>query len=134
MKYLFAACLLACASAHAADLTIQIDAIRSAEGSVSVSLFGSADAFLKTPLQLVRVKAEKGSLTVQLKDLAPGDYAFSVYHDANDNGKLDRNALGIPLEDYAASNNAIGNMGPPAYADARFALPAGGLDMRVKLH
>jgi uncharacterized protein (DUF2141 family) len=38
--------------------------------------------------------------------LPAGDYAFAVYHDANGNGKLDRNGVGMPTEDYAFSNNA----------------------------
>ena len=31
-----------------------------------------------------------------------------------------KNMMGIPSEDYAASNNAKGFMGPPSYKDAKF--------------
>jgi uncharacterized protein (DUF2141 family) len=134
MKHLFAAAaILAFGSAHAADLTIHVDDVKSADGTVNVALYDSADTFLRKPLQAIQAKAQKGAVTVQLKDLAPGDYAVAVYHDANGNGKMDRNMMGIPSEDYAFSNNAMGKMGPPQFDDARLAVPAAGLDTRVSL-
>jgi uncharacterized protein (DUF2141 family) len=30
--------------------------------------------------------------------VTPGDYAISVFHDENSNGKLDRNFMGMPKE------------------------------------
>ena len=69
-----------------------------------------------------------------LRDLPAGDYAFAVFHDANSNGKLDKNMLGMPTEDYAFSNNALGKMGPPSFEQARISLPAAGATVRVTLH
>jgi len=47
--------------------------------------------------------------------------AVSVMHDENDNGKMDSNFLGIPLEGYATSNNVPHSMsGPPRFKDAEF--------------
>jgi uncharacterized protein (DUF2141 family) len=39
----------------------------------------------------------------------------------------------MPTEDYAFSNNAVGQMGPPSYDSARFAIPAAGATVRVSL-
>jgi uncharacterized protein (DUF2141 family) len=36
-------------------------------------------------------------------------------------------------EGHGFSNNAIGNMGPPSFEQARFTLPAGGATVRVSL-
>lgn len=69
--------------------------------------------------------------TVVLKDLPAGGYAFVVLHDANSNGKLDRNLLGVPTEDYAFSNDALGKMGPPSFEQARFSPPAAGATVRL---
>jgi len=66
-------------------------------------------------------------------DLPEGEYAIAVYHDANGNGKMDSNLMGIPTEDYAFSNNAVGKMGPPSYDQAKFALPAAGSTVRLTL-
>ena len=70
---------------------------------------------------------------VVFKDLPEGEYAFAVYHDANANGKMDKNLIGMPTEDFAFSNNAMGKMGPPDYASAKFAMPAAGATVRVSL-
>lgn len=55
--------------------------------------------------------------TVVMKDLPAGGYAFVVIHDANSNGKLDRNLLG--------------KMGPPSFEQARFSPPAAGATVRL---
>ena len=52
--------------------------------------------------------------------LPHGEYAISVYHDANSNGELDSNLLRIPKEAYGFSNDARGAFGPPDYDQARF--------------
>jgi uncharacterized protein (DUF2141 family) len=56
-----------------------------------------------------------------------------VYHDANDNGKLDQNMMGIPVESTGFSNDALGNMGPPTFEATRIDLPAEGKAIRVTL-
>jgi len=61
-----------------------------------------------------------GEVTVVFNDLAPGNYAASVFHDVNKNGELDTNWIGIPKEAYGFSNNARGTMGPPDYEDCVF--------------
>jgi uncharacterized protein (DUF2141 family) len=129
----FAAALAASGSAHAGDLTIHIDDIRAASGSVMVAVYSSADTFLKAPLLATGAPATATGNTIVIKDLPAGEYAFAVYHDANANGKMDKNLLGIPTEDYAFSNNAMGKMGPPSYADARIIVPAEGATVRVSV-
>jgi len=127
------ATLLIAQFAGAADLTIRIDDVKSADGSVMVALFSSAPNFLKKPMNGAAVQATAGSNTVVIKDLPEGDYAFAVYHDANANGKMDTNQMGIPTEDYAFSNNAMGKMGPPTFDLAKFTVPAAGLTTRVSV-
>ncbi|MET0859136.1 MAG: DUF2141 domain-containing protein [Telluria sp.] len=128
-----AAALLAATQAGAADLTIHIDDVKAAGGHLMVAVYNSAANFRKTAAGYASTAAEKTGSTVVIKDLPAGEYAFAVYHDANSNGKLDTNLLGIPTEDYGFSNNALGKMGPPSFDQARFALPAAGAAMRVSL-
>lgn len=125
--------LIASMPAGAADLTIHVDDVRSADGSLMVALYDSAGTFLKKPVQASTVKAAPGANTVLIKDLPEGDYAFAVYHDANANGKMDANLMGMPTEDYAFSNNAMGRMGPPTFELARLSVPAAGLSTRVSV-
>jgi uncharacterized protein (DUF2141 family) len=119
--------------AQAADLTIRIDNVDSNDGQLMVTLYKGAADWMKQPLQTASVEAVAGITTVQFKDLPPGEYAFAVFHDANGNGRLDRNRMGMPLETYTFSNDAQGFMGPAPFEAARFALPAAGRSMTVNL-
>lgn len=61
-----------------------------------------------------------GNATVKFENVPSGQYAISVYHDANNYGEMDTNFIGIPTEDYACSNDAKGRFGPPKLEDAVF--------------
>lgn len=124
---------VAAGTAHAGDLAIRIDDVKTTQGQLMVALYSSADGFLKDSVRASAAPATAGSTTVVFKDLPAGDYGIALYHDANGNGKMDRNAMGLPVEDYAFSNNAIGNMGPPSFDQAKFALPQGGTTVTVSL-
>lgn len=127
------AVLLAAPQARAADLTIHVDDVKAAGGRIEVAVYNSAGAFLKTSAGAAGVAAVRDANTVVVKDLPAGEYAFAVFHDVNSNGKLDKNLFGIPTEEYAFSNNALGKMGPPSFEQARFTLPAAGAAVRVSL-
>jgi uncharacterized protein (DUF2141 family) len=129
----FLALFLSMASAAAADLTITVDDVASADGQLMVALYNSADTFRGKPYRALSAPASAGTVKLEVKDLPAGDYAFALYHDANRNGKLDMNALGMPAEDYAFSNNAMGKRGAPSYEDARFQVPAAGAAASVSL-
>jgi uncharacterized protein (DUF2141 family) len=119
--------------AHAADLTILIDDVKPVGGNLMVALYNSPDGFLKKPAKGNGIPAAAVDNKVVFKDLPEGEYAFAIYHDANSNGKMDKNLIGMPTEDYAFSNNALGKMGPPSYDMAKFIVPAAGATVRVTL-
>lgn len=60
------------------------------------------------------------STELSITDIAPGEYAVSVFADMNDNGKLDSNFIGIPTEPTGVSRDAAGRFGPPKFKDAVF--------------
>lgn len=119
--------------AYAADLTVHVDDVKAAGGNLMIAVYNSEGTFLKQPAKGTGAPAAAGANTLVFKDLPEGEYAFAVYHDANSNGKMDKNIVGIPTEDYAFSNNALGKMGPPSFASAKFAMPAAGASVRVSL-
>lgn len=110
---------LACGMASAADLTVEVQGARSAQGSVAGALFTSGPGWLK-PGQAVQGQFVPAADKVVLlfRGLAPGRYAVSAYHDENGNAKLDANVVGMPTEPYGFSRDAQGRMGPPAFDDA----------------
>ncbi|GJI93725.1 hypothetical protein RugamoR57_04430 [Duganella caerulea] len=128
------ALMLAAAPAGAADLKIAVTGVSSADGTIMVALYNSAETYQQKPFRATAVQAVAGTTQIEFKDLPAGDYAFSLFHDANGNGKMDANPYGVPTENYAFSNNAMGKYGPPEFEAARFALPADGAVHSVSLH
>jgi len=109
------------ASVWAIDLTVNIEGIKSAQGFVMVALYDNAQDFPgKKRVAGLKLTAEKGTVQGQFTDLAAGQYAIACYHDANGNGRLDKNVLGMPKESYGFSNNAKSSFGPPKFKDAAF--------------
>jgi uncharacterized protein (DUF2141 family) len=129
----FVASFVATLPAYAADLTIHVDGVASAEGEIKVAIYNSADTFLSKPLRGVAAPAHAGAVDLKVSGLPAGDYALAIYHDANANDKMDRNLVGLPTEDYAFSNNALAKRGPPRFGDARIALPESGATTTVNL-
>jgi len=57
--------------------------------------------------------------TILTLDVVPGVYAVAVHHDANSNGKVDANFLGIPKEGYGVSNDPRPRFRAPRFDEAR---------------
>ena len=102
------------------DITVKINNLESNKGKVYVAVYDSEGAFLNTGLKSTMTKITGNSCEVTFKNIPKGVYAISMFHDENDNNKMDSNFLGIPKEDYGCSNNATGFMGPPKWEDAKF--------------
>jgi len=103
-------------------LVIEIVGFQSSSGSVKVALWNNAKSFLVSDDYVARGEGPIAELTARviLEDIPHGEYAVSVFHDENDNGKLDTGFMRIPKEPIGTSNNARGRFGPPKYRDARF--------------
>jgi uncharacterized protein (DUF2141 family) len=137
---LLASCasLLGVVPAQAADLTVVVGNVTSNAGNVMVGLFDSAAVFPKTVtkggMAAAAGRDAAGRVTLVLRDLAPGTYAVSAYHDLDANGQLNNNLMGLPTEPYGFSNNVRGSFGPPSFQAAGIALPAQGLaiDLQVQ--
>lgn len=108
-------------TSSAATLTLEVQQANGS-GELMVALFNDAGQWLKKPVRAVRQPLQAGPLSLQLADLPDGDYAVSLFIDRNANGKLDSNAMGIPTEPYAFSNEAAGTFGPPSFDKARFSV------------
>ena len=93
---------LVTAQTPAADFTIEVRGVRSGDGRVFVAVHGpeSKDTFPSGDGVVAgrRQPAQVGAVRFVVGDLSPGRYAVAAFHDANDNGELDTNLLGIPSE------------------------------------
>lgn len=133
IQYAFVAAWAATSVANAADMTIDVAGLKNANGKVMVAVFDSADHFLKQPLRTGTVDAHAGTVHMLLTGLPPGDYAISLFHDQNGNGKLDKNLIGMPIEPYGFSNDAAGAYGPPTFQQSLTHLVDAGAVVKVSL-
>ena len=118
---LLAAGLCAAGLASSAAIEVRVQGVTGAKGTVRVAICDKA-TFLKDCPYAASAPAQEGETVVTVNDVPPGTWAVLSFQDENDNGKLDRNVLGIPKERYAFSREARGRFGPPSFADAAFVL------------
>lgn len=137
---LLAALLSTAASALAQEsgrVQLEVAGLQGASGDIYISVYDSADKWLGEDVVLTQkvviAEALKGDLVLSELNLPAGNYAFSVFYDANNNGKLDTNFIGIPKEPVALSNNARPKFGPPKYKDAVFAVGAEPVLQRIDI-
>lgn len=120
--------------AAAVPLTVELKGVSKTTGTVKLKVVDSAAAY-DGKAQGVAAEAWKpeGEGHQFRFDLPAGQYAVMVIHDANDNGKLDSNVIGIPTEPYGFSNNPR-VMRKPTFDETRFELPASGTSITVELN
>ncbi|MDR0543278.1 MAG: DUF2141 domain-containing protein [Dysgonamonadaceae bacterium] len=125
---IFLLMLLAASTLSAQNkLTVVVEGIEDVTGHLMVGLY-TKDNFRKKPVAGQRVEVKAETVTVVFEDIPDGEYAVSLFHDENGNGKLDTGLFGIPVEKYGFSNNAKGQYGPPSYEDCRFVIEE---DMKI---
>ncbi len=136
---LSAAGLVFAMPASAADLTVEVQGLRSNGGAVHFGLYDKPGAFPDDDGRIAGtqtgIKAGiKGWRAVAVfKGLKPGRYALAVYHDENGNGEFDQFIFGLPIEDYGFSNGATVFFGPPSFEAAAVTVPAEGLRIAIRV-
>jgi uncharacterized protein (DUF2141 family) len=122
------------ASAQAATLTVRVTEVRETQGHLLLSLNDSAAAWdgHAQALQRGRKAATGNEAVFEFRDLPPGRYAVQVMHDENDNGKLDTNFMGMPVEGYGFSRNPR-SLRKATFEEAQFELTGEDQAIEVQL-
>jgi len=119
--------------AQAGELTVTISDIRNAKGTIMVAVEKSDAGWNDQEKPVAAQKIAASGKEVVLKfDLPAGEYAVQVLHDENDNGKLDTNFMGMPVEGYGFSNNPQ-VMRKAHFDEAKFALGEAAASIVVRL-
>ena len=109
-------------------LRVQVDGFKTAAGAAGIALWDAARGF---PEEIEHASAttyatiQEGGAMARFDQLEPGTYAITVYHDRNDNGRFDKNWLGMPREAWGVSNNVRPRLRAPRFDEAMLALEAG---------
>jgi uncharacterized protein (DUF2141 family) len=134
-------------AAKASDLRVEIHGVASSSGTLMVGLYDSEAHFRtaianagklglltdRSRLVGIAMRAIAGTQSAVFTDLKPGAYAVIVFHDENDNGKLDENLFGIPTEGYGFSNDAEGFLSAPSFKAAAVIVDANDLTISILL-
>lgn len=103
-------------------LEVTVKNIKELKGTIRAALYNNEKDFLENFVHGKTVKVTGNEAKVVFENLKPGDYAVSVFHDENENEKLDSGFMGIPNEPYGFSNDAMGTFGPPSFEKAKVTL------------
>ena len=101
-------------------IVFHVDGVRDDAGHVRVDVC-TQESFLKKGCPYFgSAPAVKGITTVRVEGVPPGEYAAQVYHDRNDDHRVDRSRpLGIPLEEVGFTNDAAVGLRGPKWAKAK---------------
>jgi uncharacterized protein (DUF2141 family) len=121
-------------SGQVGELTLVVKNVVPSQGEVRIALFDSKKTYTKTPVHAAVVKVKNGAAEWSVNELKPGEFAIALYHDANGDGKMNKNIIGLPKEDYGFSNNASGKFGPPSWRKAKFTVSRGTTKHTINLN
>jgi uncharacterized protein (DUF2141 family) len=103
---------------------VSISGLRAHTGRLYVSIYRDQTSFLKigkeTATNVVRVGKKDTVVETCFSGLTPGWYAIALYHDEDDNGKMNSGLFGIPLEPYGLSNNFRPKFSYPRFDQCSF--------------
>lgn len=112
--------------------TVKVSVINALSDNGTVAFaFYNKENFMKTPLITKSSSINKGISTVIFENVLNGEYAIVCFHDANNNGKMDFQENGMPIENYGTSNNAL-SFGPPQFDNSKFEVKNEDLELEIK--
>lgn len=108
--------------ANTATLEISFVQIGNPTGQIMLALFDSKEAYDKgaAPVRAIVIPVTGETVTATIPNVLHGRYGFKIVHDVNSDGAMNTNPFGMPIEPFAFSNNAVGNMGPAKWDAAAF--------------
>ncbi len=103
-------------------IEVTLHPLRANTGKVFLSLsntkegfLGNNDAYARAQVK-VQTQNRSGKLSYFVNhtftDIPYGKYAIAWFHDVNDDNKMERNWMGIPVEPWGCSNHCAGLFGP----------------------
>jgi len=116
-------------------IAVQIVGVKDLGGKVCVAVYNDADSYPDAGKhwRFVCGDIKDGKSLLVFKNVPPGAYAAFAFHDADANGKLKKNFIGMPKEGVGASRGAKGVMGPPKFRDAKFQVGTERKAIRIRL-
>ncbi len=124
MKLVALSSMLAVSALYSASLTIYIDGIKTMFGHIRVKIARSESVYHDNSRvdYFKKVAVKNSSMSINFDSLPAGIYAVKLFHDRNNNEKMDRSSLGFPAEPYGFSNNIRPKTRAANFTEAKFSL------------
>ncbi len=112
------------AQAQTNSIELTFENLIPAQGDLYVGIFNTSENFLDVEFMYLNKIAdvEDETLAMLFDDVPYGEYCVTVYHDKNENGKMDFNFIGMPLENYGFSKNIFHRFWAPSFEECSFVL------------
>lgn len=104
--------------AHATDVEVRVTNVRGSAGDVRALLFTRGNWLSQDPSFAAKAPAHPGEVTVVVPNVPPGIYGIVGHHDADRDGDVTRNFLGIPREGIGFSRGVRILFSAPKFDDA----------------
>lgn len=104
---------------------LSLSSTAEAKGCIRLAIFDCPNAFAREESrfgEVLPLSGKESSIQFQLPPLPAGTYAIAVFHDLNNNGRLDKNLFGIPTEPYGFSREPTSKWQKPAWQDITTAI------------
>lgn len=89
------------------QINVPVTNVRSSHGTVFVALYERGGWLVPGRfLAYRRIKAHRGTTVAHFQGVPEGQYGLAVFHDENNNGKVDTNVLGLPKEGFGFSRKS----------------------------
>ncbi len=99
-------------------LTIEIQGLNSNKGNIMIALYTKKNEFASKNDTFKNKIQNASNKLIVFENLDSDSYAFAVFHDENNNGIIDKNFFGVPIEKYGFSNNARETFSAPSFSAA----------------
>jgi uncharacterized protein (DUF2141 family) len=117
-------------------LYVDVEGVRKAEGLIAVTVYADdSKRFLakRGSLYVGRTPATAPTTRACIYLPSTGVYALGVYHDADGDRSIDRNAIGLPTEAVGFSNNPRLILSIPAFRSVRLSVPRNNMRTTIRL-
>lgn len=140
MKFLFLGIFLVsiftAKSQTMGDIELIITNAKSDKGLIQVLIFNKDNGFPEEQnkaFKALSLPVSSLSAKVTIENLPSGNYAISVFHDEDSDGKMKKNNLGMPLDRYGFSNNPTLFFGPPSFSKSAVAIKDAPIKVEISL-
>lgn len=109
--------------AEQTEIRVTVTGVSKQKGEILAALFLGESGFpgdASKAFRTAKASAQNGQAQLLFEKVPAGTYAIALFHDANGDGVLNTNMMGIPKEGYGFSNNAKNLFSGPSYKQAAF--------------